>query len=157
MERTEPYGLNGNVMANVIVFDPNSVPVPNRIREYLKSVNTTHYKDRADVLINPVLPEGIALGLLKVLNGEVVELTQSDLDAIAYQHSLDTAILEAKRIREAKDFAKGVLDGDEGYEVFLNALVTVIVQQFNSLRSQHGLGNITKDQVKAAIVSEIGS
>lgn len=144
-------------MANVIIFDPQSDPIPNRVTQYLTDVNQSHYKERSDTLINPVLPPGVALGLLKVVGVQVVELSQSELDAIAYKHSLDVAIAKAQLLKEAKAFAKTVLDADEGYAVFLNALVTIIVQQFNALRGQHGLPSITKDQVKQAVINEIGS
>lgn len=40
-------------------------------------------------------------------------------------------------------------------EDFIRALVTVAVQQFNTLRSFHSLPPITRDQVVAAIKNEL--
>jgi len=42
-------------MSNVIVFDPFSIVVVNRVTNYLQCVNTPDYMDRTDTLINPDL------------------------------------------------------------------------------------------------------
>lgn len=156
-ERTEQYGLNGERMANVIVFNPNSTPVANRVLNYLESVNTSYYKDRDDVVINPDIPAGVPLTKLKVSNGLVVELTPAELSAIAAQEAIEAAQGEARLLAESKEFAKTVLDKSEPYGVFLNAYTTVLVQQLNVLRTNAGMNAITKDQVKAAIVAELSS
>ena len=144
-------------MSDILIFNPDSTPVANRAVRYLRSVNTPDYSDRTDVLINPVLPADIALGLLKVVGDQVVELDQADLDAIAAQQAANAAASEAARIAAAKEFAKGVLDGDEGYETFLKIMLEAIVEQLNVLRPYHSLADITPAQVKTVITNKINA
>ena len=144
-------------MSDILIFNPDSTPVANRAVKYLRSVNTPDYSDRTDVLINPVLPADIALGLLKVVGDQVVELDQADLDAIAAQNAANAAASEAARIAAAKEFAKGVLDGDEGYETFLKIMLEAIVEQLNALRPYHSLADITPAQVKTVITNKINA
>ena len=144
-------------MSDILIFNPDSTPVANRAVRYLRSVNTPDYSDRTDVLINPVLPADIALGLLKVVGDQVVELDQADLDAIAAQQAANAAASEAARIAAAREFAKGVLDGDEGYETFLKILLEAFVEQLNVLRPYHSLADITPAQVKTVITNKINA
>ena len=144
-------------MANFILFNPDSLPVPNRVTRYLKQVDSLLYVDDPNALKNPVLPSDVALGLLKVVDGQVVELDQADLDAIAAQQAANAAASEAARIAAAREFAKGVLDGDEGYETFLKIMLEAIVDQLNVLRPYHSLADITPAQVKTVIVNKINA
>ena len=144
-------------MSDILIFNPDSTPVANRAVRYLRSVNTPDYSDRTDVLINPVLPADIALGLLKVVGDQVVELDQADLDAIAAQQAANAAASEAARIAAAREFAKGVLDGDEGVEIFMKIMLEAIVDHLNVLRPYHSLADITPAQVKTVIVNKINA
>lgn len=144
-------------MSDILIFNPDSTPVANRAVRYLRSVNTPDYSDRTDVLINPVLPPSVPLGMLKVVDGVPVELTPEDLVSIAAQRDYEAGIAEALRIQSAKNFAKGVLDGDEGYETFLKILLESFVEQLNVLRAYHSLADITTAQVKTVITNKINA
>ena len=144
-------------MANFILFNPDSLPVPNRVTRYLKQVDSLLYVDDPNALKNPVLPSDVALGLLKVVDGQVVELDQADLDAIAAQQAANAAASEAARIAAAREFAKGVLDGDEGVEIFMKIMLEAIVDQLNVLRPYHSLADITPAQVKTVITNKINA
>lgn len=66
---------------DIAIFDPNSQPVPNQVKQYLRSVNTPYYYGRDDIVIMPTMPH-YNLKFLKVKNGQVVEMTQAEKDAI---------------------------------------------------------------------------
>lgn len=85
-------------MANVIIYNVNT----KRVLEYIKSVNTPEYSSRADVVVNPDLPNGdIKYWLVK--DGIVVEATQVEKDLID-QHEVDViAQTEIDRLKEIDD------------------------------------------------------
>lgn len=69
-------------MANVLLFNPDSRPIPNRAISYLRSVNTGDYTSNPNALINPDMPDGSVFDL-KVVDGVPVLLTDADRLTIA--------------------------------------------------------------------------
>jgi len=65
-------------MADVLIYNKQT----GKIKSYLKSVNTPDYLNRNDVIINPKIPKGVPLKFLKVENGKVVEMSQSEKKAL---------------------------------------------------------------------------
>ena len=144
-------------MANILIFDPNSTPIPNRAIRFRPSVHTPDYAGLPNVLINPDMPPDVPIGMLKVVDGIPVELTPEDLVLIAQTQADATAAANVARVQAAKDFAKGVLDGDEGVEIFLKIMLEAIVDQLNVLRPYHSLADITPAQVKTVITNKINA
>lgn len=80
-------------MANIIFFNPSSAPVANRVVNYKRSLQAVEYDWRNDVVVyntdgdppdvKALLDASVPMSLWKVSGGTVVELTQSDKDAIA--------------------------------------------------------------------------
>lgn len=152
-------------MANILVYDTSSTPVPNIAKRYLRSRNTSEYRGLPGVLINPDLPQGLELPPgrevslehlnLKVAGGKVVGLSQVDLGIIAQAQAAADAASEQERIAAAKAFARGILDGDEGFEVFLKAQLTWLIKQINPLNVIAGRPAITAQTAKDGIKDEI--
>ena len=83
-------------MANVAIFDPNDITVPNRVLKYLLSVNTPDYLDNPNILINPNISSLIVdEKYWKVVSENVVEMTQNEKIAI-------DNFLQAKTLRNKK-------------------------------------------------------
>lgn len=67
-----------------------------RVLEYLLSVSTPEYISPDD-LVNPIMPEGVPLKFLKRVGDLVVEMTQTEKDAIIQAEA--DAIIAEKDIR----------------------------------------------------------
>lgn len=139
-------------MANVLIFDPNSTPVPNRAVRYIRSADTNNFIGRADVIINPTMPAGAALDSLVVDNGTVRGMNEPELAAIA-QAQQQAMVDEIARI---KDFGKALSDADDTPTGrVLRALIELIVEEINILRTRAGLAARTREQVVSAIKAKI--
>jgi hypothetical protein len=69
-------------MADIIIFDSNDLIVPNRVLQYLKSVNTPDYS--GDILINPNINnvKDISINYWKVVNLVVEEMTTEEKNTV---------------------------------------------------------------------------
>ena len=64
--------------SSVAEFDENT----NKIKDVKRSVDTNDYINRTDVVINPVIPEGVPQKYQKHSNGSIVEMSQEEKDAV---------------------------------------------------------------------------
>jgi hypothetical protein len=137
-------------MADVLIFDPHSTPVPNRGIELRRSVHTPDYENRADAIINPVLPEGVPLRHLKVSGGLVLEMSQEEKDSMA---AADLATSAASQTAETKN----LFDRDSIEGRLVRALLEVLRDEINSVRAVPivGLGARTKAELRVALRNKI--
>lgn len=145
-------------MAAILIFDPNSTPVANRIVRFLPSANTPDYDGRPDVLVNPTIPQGLDLNLAKVDSGQVVALTVDDLAAIeAARQAADAAAAAAEYAamrRWVKDqYTRAEEYQEKAHRAAIETVLELTVTQINVLRAQHSLAALTADQVKTAFTN----
>jgi hypothetical protein len=136
--------------ANILTYNPASPTVPNRVTGYLRSEDTGKWLATPNVLINPTLPDGVPLNECKVVNGTVVALTESDKTAIAAAE----ATARQAAIRAA---AKDSFDADLANSRLLRAIVAVMVEQINTLRTNPttAYSAATEAQVRTAIRNKL--
>lgn len=84
-------------MASIIFYNPEDLIVPNKVIEYMKSVNTPDYIGLPNIIINPDLSnvQYVSMKYWKVSEEQVVEMDVSEKDAI-------NEAVEAKTIKEKK-------------------------------------------------------
>lgn len=111
-------------MANVAIF--NEGATPENVLKYLKSVDTSKYVSRTDVVINPS-PPAVPLKYWKHVAGTIVEMTQAEKDAV-------DASLAAAALSRLKITAKALYDGQQEQGQALRALVLVLLDEINTLR-----------------------
>ena len=119
-------------MANVIIFDTET----KRVKKYLKSVHTPDYSERADVIVNPSLPYGVAIKYWKVDNGKIVEMSQAEKDTI------DTAEVEAATA------AQEALKDVDNYSLAIKVSNYVTLKLINQIREKVGLTEYTWNEYK---------
>lgn len=136
--------------ANIVVFDPASTPVANRVVSYVTSADTSVWLGNPNALINPAMPAGVAVNLLKVSGGAVVAMTQAELDSIA-------AAAAAALIASTKAGGKTVFDNNFNDGRVLRAIVGVLLDEINTLRTNAALGlpARTPAQARTAIQAKI--
>lgn len=150
-------------MANVAIYDEEN----DRIIDYKKSVNTPDYQNRADVLINPDVSAlaGVPIKYWKHSGGAVVEMTQSEKDALD-QAEADAQLAALKQ--SAKDYVDSGNDSDRR---MIRALAWVIFNSMVETRNKvneiiteinrnptinvDALPNRTWQQLKKAVKNEI--
>lgn len=137
-------------MADILIFDPNSTPVANRVTGFLRSQDTGQYSARTDVLINPVLPNGVLLSDLKVVAGNAVAMSQAEKDSIVSAAAMAS-------LAALKAAAKANIDASSDLGRVLQAIVGQLTDEVNAVRivAVLGLGQRTLAQVKADIKSKI--
>ncbi len=111
--------------SSIVVYDPNSSIVTNRVIAYLQSEDTVKWNGKTNILINPSVPANSTRDNWKVVNGNVVELTQAEKDAI-------TAANNAATVVANKEDAKANYDAS----AIDRAIVLVLLNEINVLRSQ---------------------
>lgn len=116
-------------MSNIARYDP--IPNPNPITEYLISVDTPNYQNQPNILINPDVSqvEAFPLRYWKHVAGSIQLMT------VPEQNSVDAAIAAAE-IAAAKLSAKNFLDLFTYQARLIRAIVKLIVDQFNVMRSR---------------------
>lgn len=136
--------------SNILTYDPASTTVANRVTGYYTSQDTGKWLAVANVLINPTLPEGVQLRDLKVSNGTVVELTAPEKSAL-------NAAQSAAALAAAKAAAKDTFDADLANSRLLRAIVAVMVDQINTLRTNPTTvyTAATEAQVRTAIRAKL--
>lgn len=143
-------------MALVIIFNPDSTPVANRVTRVIPSANTLEYLNRVDALVNPVIAPELDPLAGKVENGAVVPLSQQDLDDIAAAQSAASAQqaldYDAAIRAEAKLLVQNRMDT---FGVLLRSLALTILDEINTLRAQHSLAPRTATQLRNAIQARV--
>lgn len=134
-------------MADIIRYDTNT----GLVLEHRRSVNTPDFEGRADILINPVLPSGVAVSDLKVVAGLVVELTPAE--KLARNTAATTAAVASFKAN-AKDFVNARPDEQA---VVIRAIIKIILSEINLIRTNAALGLAprTATQIRNAIEAEI--
>ena len=71
-------------MSSIVIFDPFSPVVVNRVTSYQQYVNTPDYQDRTDALINPDLSgvSGISQNYWQVTDSTVYGMSELDMTAV---------------------------------------------------------------------------
>lgn len=114
-------------MSDVVVFNTQNT----RVLDYLRSVNTPDFEGRPDVLINPDVTTLIANGVnpkyWKVVNSQVVEMTQGEKDYLDGMEQQDL-------VAQAKALAKSLQASDATQERLMRAIVKLTVDQLNLVR-----------------------
>lgn len=115
-------------MANIVIFDPGDSL--KKVIEYRQSVNTPDFDWRSDVLVNPEVSalSGIPIKYWKVVNNQVLEMTQAEKD---YRDGLEAQDI----IDKAKSLAKTLQASDAAQERLMRAIVKLTVDQLNNLRT----------------------
>lgn len=134
--------------ADIVVFNPASTTVPNRVVSYLRSQDTNLWIGNPNALINPALPAGVAVNLLKVSGGLVVQMTTAEINAINAANA--TALIAA-----AKAGGKTNFDNDYSDGRVLRAVVAVLLDEINILRANAALAAWTPAQARTAIQTKI--
>lgn len=125
--------IAGGALASIVVlFDPASVPIANRVTQVIPSANELAYLDNTNALVNvTTLPPG-QISDWKVENGQVVLLTQEDRTAIwlaqsnaAYASYQDYLVSLRDRLIAAIDAA----DDEQGR--LIRALAEVTLEAHN--------------------------
>jgi hypothetical protein len=90
-------------MSNVVIYDPNDITVPNRVINYLMSVNTPDYEELPNTVINPDL-SGLVNNPLywKLSGGSIIDMNQDE------KLKIDD-IVNAKTIRD-KNYCVDIYD-----------------------------------------------
>ena len=111
-------------------------------KAYLQSVNTPDYPV-IDWIIEPDLTAISGFpSIYWIISGDnVLLMSQVERDAV------DAALLDAQRDELANDIDRA--------ESFMKAFALVVLDEFNNLRSQHGLAPRTIAQLKNAVRSKL--
>lgn len=153
-------------MANVIIYDPASTPIANKVVRYLRSVQESDYAAHPSVVINKdpsgdnpqvaaLLAANVPMSEWKVSGSNVVQLTQADKDAIAAAEASAAATAAANYITASKADAKVIVDKVDRYGRMLRAFAEVMVDEISILRAQHSLAPRTLVQLRNAINAKI--
>lgn len=115
--------------ANVVEFDEQT----NKVKEYKKSVDTTEYIGRTDVIINPTVPENVPIKYLKHDSGQVIELSAEE------KTQVDNAQLTVEQQNEIEQIDNMSIGTTDMIKALL-ALVGVTEQQLkDKIKEQKGL------------------
>ncbi len=144
-------------MANILIFNTGSMPIPNIPIQYLVSENTLFYLGRNDVLINPILPNGWNFQNSKVLSGSLTLLTPSELNTISGAQQSGIQIAQLQKDANDKLFAKNIFvqSGNLVNARAMYAFNSLVFKAINSLRDYMGLDTYTPSQLISAINNEI--
>lgn len=124
-------------MANVIIFDPASTPVANRVLRYVRSVQESDYADTPNVLINhdgsgdnpqvaALVAAAVPMSKWKVSGSDVVEMAADDIatiDASGRVRSRPSQELDRKRERARKELAAILANWSDAEQSDINAAV----------------------------------
>jgi len=80
--------------SNVLIYDTKT----GRVKAYLRSVNTPDWEGKEGVLINPKLPEGVPLRYMKVENGKVRAMTDTEIEILKQEELLKRKQAELDRV-----------------------------------------------------------
>lgn len=143
-------------MANILIFNPGSTPVPNVPTAYLLTQNTIDFLGRQDVLFNPAIPTSGTLQNTKVLSGQWVLLTQNDINAISGALAAQQSGVLAQQNSGSQQNAINFFSGDNSpISKAMVAFDTLVFQSINSTRSFLGLPTYSSGQLSSAINSTI--
>lgn len=105
--------------------------------QYLKSVNTPDYNETI-WWINPTLPNCIQK-YWKNDSGSLAEMSQAEKDAVDIAE------------QEAEDDLEELRKDIDSLERLVKSFALVCLDQFNTLRQQHSLSEITVSQLRNAV------
>jgi hypothetical protein len=137
-------------MANVMIYENG------KAKEYLKSVHTPDFAKREDVLINPVMPEGVALKHIKVANGEAVEMTQGEKDDV---YAGEVAV-EVQRQKDARNQALSYLQAQvdnpsEPWAIMQFVIGERTKAEIRDMKAGNPRASETDEQVRADIKARL--
>ena len=121
------------VASIVVLFNPDSTPVANRVTRVLTSANELEYAGKPGALVDvQTLPAG-TVNDWKVEGGAVVLLTQADLDAITLANWLaaSNSLVQFKANLKAELVAS--IDADDDREArLIRAMAEVMLDEVNN-------------------------
>ncbi len=114
-------------MASVAIYDPNSTP--NKITQYLQSVNTPDYSSKPNVLINPDVSalQGVDIRYWKHVAGAIVQMTTAEKNAV--DAAFTSGVTNVLRID-----GKAIIDMQSPQGIILRALADILVDEINVVR-----------------------
>jgi len=114
-------------MANVVIYDKNANP--QKVLQYLQSVNTPDYSSRDDVVINPNVNNiiNVPVRYWKHVTGSIFEMTAGEKTAI-------DAAIEATFDAFVRSSAKGTYDGFNDIPLALRSFAAIATDEFNIVR-----------------------
>jgi hypothetical protein len=137
-------------MPNYVIFEPTSSPVPNRVIGKAASFPAEKQGQLGPNKVEVDSLDGITQWH-KVSNGQVVPMTQAEIDSIvAASQAADKAAIKAA--------AKAIFVTPEdptahAVKLAFETLIELMVNQINTLRTSAGLATITNNQVKTSFKS----
>lgn len=136
-------------MPDYLFYNPSDPVVPNRAVRHVRSIP----QSEADAQGYPYIEAynlTAPVATLKVDGGVPVVMSQAELDAI-------NAAAAASTLAGRKDRLVDLFDTDDGQVILLKSVVTLMVQQFNTLRALHGLAALDAATVRTALRNQIQS
>lgn len=147
-------------MSQVIIFDPASENVSNKVLSYQRSVPGSEFGGRNDVIIYDTDGDPASVTLLsavpitrwKVVAGDVIAWDQADIDAQAAADVVTANAQAVAALAALKQEAKDALDAqtDAIYALIVDLALT-LMDENNILRALHSLPPRTVTQLKNAI------
>jgi hypothetical protein len=117
--------------ALIVVFDPTSSPVTNKVTRILPSEDTLKWIGRSDVLINPVMPPSTN-GLWKVTNSTVTVFSQDDLDTVALTNAIIATNANIARLALLKSILVSQVNAqDDQQGRIIRALAELVLDSHN--------------------------
>lgn len=144
-------------MPNYIVYDPSSTPIANRVTEYRKSFPKEREAELGPNILQDPNVVGVNLSTAKVLGGEVVELSASEITQVSGAITTGRATLikaAAKNI-----FLAPTNSHDQAIKLGFEVVLEMMVSELNLLRAAvtPALAPRTNTQVKNAFKSSYES
>ena len=148
------FALAGTALASIVVlFDPNSQPVPNRVVRILHSADELAYRDRADAIVDvQSIP---AAGMLKASNGLVVVFTQAESNLWTWYAESNATWQAAADRTNILNAAAEFVDGLTPESRILRAFALLTLDQINTLRKLHSLPVITTNVFLSAMTNAV--
>lgn len=148
--------LAGTALASIVVlFDPNSQPIPGRVVRVLHSANELEFLNNTNALVGvTAFPEG-TFADWKVSNRVLHALSTADrATQAAWMQSnavWDAAVERTNLLNAAAQFVDGLTPESR----ILRAFALLTLDQINTLRKQHSLAVITTNTFLAAMTNAV--
>jgi hypothetical protein len=143
--------------SNVVIVNPTSAPITNRVTQLVTSADTLAYQGATNAFINPVLPATGSVNEWKVSNGVVMVLSQADSNAITIYNSNLVFQVTTNRQYQAKAAATNTVEDLNEMGRLIRALAEVTMDEINILRASptNVFTPRTLSQLKAAIQTKL--
>jgi len=150
--------------ASIIIFDEGASPekvlsyFPRilRMSEWVDAATGVPLRTDVVARLDPSeLPLSVPRRHWKHVSGTVVEYTQAEKDAQDVAEAAQAAADAIQQIADTRVAAKDRIEGFADSSLFLRAFVSILIEEFNTLRALHSLPDRTMAQLKSAIGNRI--